>query len=430
LLSENYDVGLFDIIFLRNVLIYFKTEDIEKIVNQMMQHLQPNGVLFLGHSESLSDKKTPFHVVGNSIYKAHQQSHIRKFIPSAEKRLMKVFIVDDSLTVRTVLRKILSVNEGFEVIGDAENPIIAEQKLRTLSPDVMTLDIHMPEMDGITYLESLKDKPHCPILMISSISYEDAVRGLHCFELGAVDYIEKPMGLNLELESERIRSAVRGAFLSQKRHFKIKHINEQNVQYKSSEVVSDLIALGASTGGVEALKNVLIQFPENSAPVLIAQHIPAHFSAALARRLDELCKIRVLEAQNGDIVQMGHAYIAPGGKHMRVVLHKDTLHIEIDEGEPGALHKPSIDSLFQSIVPVAARYHIAAALLTGMGSDGAVGMKALKDAGAHTIAQNEETCVVFGMPCEAIKLEACIEILPLMSIPYHLFSSFKKSRAA
>lgn len=458
LFSETYPDGLFDVIFLRNVLIYFKSGDVEKIGQKMMLSLKPDGFLFLGHSESLSGLKVNAKTVGNSVYQHPVQveekqkrgnqgvgqslgsgssnkrdSGVKVAEPVVQtdidkSRPIRVFIVDDSLTIRAHLKKILVPQHGFEVVGEAVNPIEAERVRKAVSYDVMTLDIHMPEMDGVSYLEKLKNEERPPIVMLSSISYEDATSALHCLELGAVDYIEKPQGLNLDKEAERIRATLRGAVQSKKINRDFKQVTSNNLLYDYSD--RDLVLIGASTGGVEAITALLSQFPKNSPPVLIVQHIPAHFSKVFADRLASICKIKVKEAADGDIVQGGTAYVAPGGMQMGVIYADYKMVIKLSDSEPVNRHKPAVDYLFDSVVKVQNRFQISAALLTGMGADGARGLKTLRDGGAHTIAQNEETSVVFGMPQEAIKLGAAVEVLPLMSISYHLLKALQKQKAA
>ncbi|MBP7844416.1 MAG: chemotaxis-specific protein-glutamate methyltransferase CheB [Proteobacteria bacterium] len=438
LLSPELPVKNVDIIFLRNVLIYFKGPDIETIAKKMERALSPRGILFLGHSESLSNLKSNFGSVGNSIYKTRdaikKESEAKSLslkqgssnVTKLPEKKKSVFIIDDSSTVRLMLKKILSSEHGFEVIGEAENPVEAEEKLKKLKPDLITLDIHMPKMDGITYLESIKNRKNPPIVMISSINYDDAVSSLKCFELGAVDYIEKPNGLNLEAESERIREVLRGACNS-KQIESFRTTSTPGVDGFSSSVGTDcLIALGASTGGVEALTQVLSQFPEKSPPIVITQHMPQHFTEAFAKRLSSLCKIKVTEGKDGEKVEASHAYIAPGGKQMKIVEQVGALVLKVTDDAPVNRHKPSVDYLFDSVCALSKSYRVSAALLTGMGADGARGLKKLKDCGVHTIAQNEETCVVFGMPKEAIALGGACEVLPLPSVSYHLFQAFKR----
>lgn len=433
LMTSHYNVGQFDFIFLRNVLIYFSPKDVQEVAQRLEKCLKPEGILFLGHSESISNLKTNFELVGNSVYKLRsQQSH------AASQRLMnnsstssRVLIVDDSTTVRKLLRGILTAG-GMEIAGEAVHPLEAEKILDLDKKiDVITLDIHMPEMDGITYLERLRSRADAPpVVMISSVRLEDASDALRCFDLGAVDYIEKPQGGNLSEEKDRICAVVKSAAQSRKKkaerisYVKSKPIEARNLQ----KAEFDLILIGSSTGGVEALKVVLPQFPENCPPILVVQHIPAHFSAALAKRLNDECAITVEEATHNTEIRSGHAYIAPGGRQMRVIARGAGMVIEITDDAPVNRHKPSVDYLFQSAVNNLPRsIHLSAAVLTGMGNDGAAGLKKLREIGTYTIAQDEETCVVFGMPKVAIEVGGAVDILPLTSIAYHLIQGPQRS---
>lgn len=444
--ARDYTVKDADVIMIRNVLIYFDTKQVKEIVTKLNKCLKKDGFMFLGHSESLRGMNLPLEVIGNSIYARQLSQKVISLKAETEKRAAKekdppirLLIVDDSLSTRKVLAKIVQAQGEFIVVGEAANPLEAMKLMQTTQYDLMTLDIHMPEMDGVTFLQQLQGKSHPPIVMISSISYDDAVSVLNCFEYGALDYIEKPDGQNLEAEGQRIRSTLKMAMRANSRSFtKRPHTQDQrrNVEslgaftFTTAELARDLIVIGASTGGTEAIKDVITYFPENSPAVLIVQHIPPAFSRAFAQRLDTLCKMSVKEAENGDIVQSGHVYIAPGGKQMRVQEVKGKIVIEITDDDPVNRHKPSVDYLFNSVAPLAQSWNISAALLTGMGADGAKGLLALGLSGAHTIAQDEDTCVVFGMPREAIELGAAKEVLPLPSIGYHLFKAFRKKKAA
>jgi two-component system chemotaxis response regulator CheB len=432
LLSNTFPYKNVDVIFLRNVLIYFKPKDIESIVTQLEASLKSNGILFIGHSESLSNLNTPYKLIGNSVYQSKRSviSLIPEVSTITKSGKIRVLIVDDSLTIRRMITKILNEDPAFEIAGEAVNPIEADKFLKNNSIDVMTLDVHMPEMDGVTYLENLKQRQvDFQIVMVSSTSYDDAVGALRCFDLGAVDYIEKPQNMNLGSESERIRTVLKSAMLSKKSKINQKNIvrsekSVQAVQYgrKGSK---DLILIGASTGGVHAIRDVVIQFPEVTPPILIVQHIPEHFSKAFAKRLNDLCKIKVVEAVNGEIAESSTAYIAPGNRQLGVKREGSHFRLHVTDDPPMSRHKPSVDYLFESVAKEMDKsWDIVACILTGMGSDGANGMKQLKDKGVHTIAQNEETCVVFGMPQKAIEKGGIIEILPLTSIPYHIFKAF------
>lgn len=443
--AHDYSVHDADVIMIRNVLIYFDLKQVKEIVSKLSQSLKKEGYIFLGHSESLRGMDLPLEVIGNSVYAKGLKKRVvpLKLVgeqPAADKAApIRLLIVDDSLSTRKVLAKIVQAHGEFVVVAEAANPLEAQKILGTTQIDLMTLDIHMPEMDGVTYLQQLQGKPHPPIVMISSISYDDAVSVLNCFEYGALDYIEKPDGQNLESEGQRIRSTLKMAYKANSRSFTKKRSGTGKLEavdsfasftFSNIELSRNLIVIGASTGGTEAIKDVISDFPEKSPPVLIVQHIPPSFSRAFAQRLNEICHMEVKEAENGDVVRPGHVYIAPGGKQMRVADVKGSIVIEITDDEAVNRHKPSVDYLFNSVAPLAHAWNVSAALLTGMGADGAKGLLALGLSGAHTIAQDEDTCVVFGMPREAIELGAAKEVLPLPSIGYHLFKAFRAKKAA
>ncbi len=434
----------FDIVFLRNVLIYFKPEFIKRIIQSIGGQLNPNGVLILGHSESLSGLNLPFDIIGNSIYTPKTNNASTPIAlkseatqpPSAiKKKKTRVFIIDDSATIRKMLRRVFEEDSSFEVTGEAENPSLIKGPLDESMADVVTLDIHMPVMDGITYLKTIQGKKHAPIVMISSVNYQDGVDYMNCLELGAVDYIEKPNGLNLNTEAERIRHVVKAAGSNKvKNQFgefgkrSSKNVSSIPVYHRGPK---DLIVIGASTGGIDAIKVVLESFPKESPPVVIVQHIPELFSKTFADRLSQICPIKVSEARHQEVLEPNHAYIAPGGKQLGVLAQGyNTLVFDVSDAPPVNRHKPSVDFLFKSVLPHTSSYRISAAILTGMGGDGAQGLLELRKAGCYTVAQDEESCVVFGMPKVAIEIGAAADIVPLPSIAYHLFKAFKDRSAA
>jgi two-component system chemotaxis response regulator CheB len=338
---------------------------------------------------------------------------------------IRVLIVDDSATIRKLLVKILDEEHGFRVVGQAANVDEAEEILSREKVDLITLDIHMPGMDGVTYLEKMSSREHPPVVMISSVNYNDAVKALKCLELGAVDYIEKPEGMKLAQEAAHIRAILKVA--STKRTDRSKRVSASQITYiPVGGPDKPLVVLGASTGGVEALRVVLTEFPENSPPVLIVQHMPPFFSEAFAVRLNDLCKIKVKEARDNDRVEDGTAYIAPGGKQMKIVEEQGGLRILVRDDPPVNRHAPSVDYLFRSVAELGKRWKVVAGLLTGMGRDGAEGLLLLKNRHWYTIAESEETCVVYGMPREAVQLQAAEAVLPLQQIASALFRALTK----
>lgn len=426
----------FDIIFLRNVLIYFKPETAQKIIDNVTNHLNNWGLLFLGYSESLNNINHKMINVGHSIYqkksdvgnRAAPSSKSISGVSTLERQKVRVFIVDDSATIRATLRKILSKEKGFEVVGEAENPKAISKKPTTAWVDVVTLDLHMPEQDGLSYLKSISDDMHPPVVVISSVSEKEGIEVMNCLELGATDYVEKPSAADFSQAEEQIRDVLKVA--SKQRFRKSVSKAQSTILPTYSYDPDDLIVVGASTGGVEAIKLLLAGFPKQTPPILIVQHIPPAFSKTFANRLRQSSPILVTEACDGEEIEPNHAYIAPGGKQMGVKKNLKKLFISITDDSPVNRHKPSVDFLFNSVAQNCPKKNISAAVMTGMGDDGAQGLLNLRHQGAHTIAQDEESCVVFGMPKVAIDLGGAVEILPLYSIAYHLFSGLKKTKKA
>lgn len=437
LLSQRYPYTNCDIIFLRNVLIYFDPSDVQRVAGRMAECLGEQGLLFIGHSESLELNELPLVSRGVAVYGKKQSSAVpaQKNEPKLEKlsRPISVLIVDDSKTTRSVIKSLLSSRKEFEVVGEAENPVEAEELVKRLNPDVMTLDINMPIMDGITYLEKLNGRPRPTVVMMSATSESEAISAFRCLELGAFDYIEKPKSTLTDIDKERIFSSLISAGESSHRRRSTPSSKTIRLVSKSSEPAGfklekhHLIAIGCSTGGVEALRAILPQFKSPCPPIVIVQHIPSLFSAALAKRLSTMCEIEVVEGKDGQEVLPNTAYIAPGGKQMAVTAKEGSLFLVVNDDPQMSHHKPSVDYLFSSLLPYCNRLTIAAALLTGMGSDGAKGMKKLRDAGVHTIAQDEETCVVYGMPAAAVNLGAACEVAPLDEVPGRLLRALRSS---
>lgn len=346
---------------------------------------------------------------------------------------IQVLIVDDSAVVRETLKKILSEDPEIEVVGVAPDPIIAAGKIEKLNPDVITLDIEMPRMDGITFLHNLMEKHPLPVVICSSQAESGSNNAIKALEFGAAEIVEKPkMGTKqfLEESKTRITDAVRAAYLS--RHGRPRRPLSSpppNVAPKltadvilakpragtSIETTEKICVVGASTGGTEALRVFLEALPMNAPGIAIVQHMPERFTAAFARRLNDLCAVTVKEAEDNDTVLRGRALIAPGNKHMLLKRSGARYYVEVRDGPLVSRHRPSVDVLFRS----AARYagpNAVGVIMTGMGDDGARGMHEMYEAGAHNIAQDEATCVVFGMPNEAIKRGAVHETMPLEAI--------------
>jgi two-component system chemotaxis response regulator CheB len=329
-------------------------------------------------------------------------------------RRTRVLVVDDSDTIRRLLARVLGADPDIEVVASTGRPSEVEALVRQHRPDVLTLDIHMPEMDGVTLLRRLLPAHPIPTVMISSLALEEGPMVLAALEAGAVDYIQKPTAGALAtvapLIVERVKTAAQAKVLRRQ-----ERRPGRRVAAARSTKGARLIAIGASTGGTEALREVLTAMPAEVPPIVIVQHIPPVFSAAFARRLDELCPFEVKEAEHGDVVCESRALIAPGGKQMRVVRSGAELRIAIDDSPPRNRHKPSVDVLFESVAAEVGAGAVGA-LLTGMGADGAAGMLQMLRAGAHTIAQDEASSVVYGMPRCAVELGAVRQILDLGAV--------------
>ena len=334
---------------------------------------------------------------------------------------IRVLIVDDSAIVRKVLTEALSGEADIEVVGTAPDPFIARDKILSLQPDVLTLDIEMPRMDGVTFLKKLMHHHPMPVIVISSLGIASSRAALDALEAGAIDVLAKPGGpqsvgdLRLSLAS-KIRAAKVARLRAPAPKVAVAATPPMRQPLGKPYPVSSVIAIGASTGGTEAIQKVLVELPENCPGIVITQHIPAVFSRSFANRLNELCAIRVREAEDGDKLEPGLALVAPGNFHMLLQRSSAGYRVEIKDGPMVCYQRPAVDILFHSVAR-AAGSNATAAILTGMGSDGAQGMLAMKKAGARTIAQDEGSCVVFGMPKEAIRLGGVDRVLPLSGIP-------------
>lgn len=334
----------------------------------------------------------------------------------------RVLIIDDSALVRSMLTEIINRQSDMEAVGAAPDPLVAREMIRAMNPDVLTLDIEMPRMDGLDFLERLMRLRPMPVVMVSTLTERGADTTIRALELGAIDFVAKPrIGVAAGLQDlgrdicEKIRIASRARL---HRHVggsggasspAAKPSRPTSFSRLSTE---KLIIVGASTGGTEAIKEVLVQLPADSPAVLITQHMPPGFTRSFAGRLDGLCRITVSEAVDSERVLPGHAYIAPGDRHMRLAKSGANYLIELDDGPPVNRHKPSVEVLFKSVAALAGP-NVLGVMLTGMGKDGATAMLEMKRAGAFNIAQDEASCVVFGMPKEAIANGGVDEVLPL-----------------
>lgn len=346
---------------------------------------------------------------------------------------IKVFVVDDSAIVRQALAHMLSGNPEVELIGSAPNPLLAMDAMRKNPPDVLLLDIEMPGMDGLTFLRQIMAGTPIPTVICSTLSTEGSKVALDALSAGAVAVLAKPkLGLKQFLDDSRremiqtLKTAAKSKPRARTAHAPVvsKPPSFSASGFSHPAPVANTVhafamnkpvVIGSSTGGTQALEYMLTELPADAPGIAITQHMPEKFTAMYAKRLDGICAMNVREAKDGDRLERGVVLIAPGGKHMQMRKASGQYFVSVVDGPPVNRHKPSVDVLFRSAAECAGR-DILGIILTGMGDDGARGMKILHDGGARTIAQNEETCVVFGMPKEAIKLQAVDEILPLESM--------------
>jgi two-component system chemotaxis response regulator CheB len=356
---------------------------------------------------------------------------------AASRRPIRVLIVDDSALVRSLLTDILRAAPGIEVVGVAADAHAAREKIKQLNPDVLTLDVEMPKMDGITFLRNLMRLRPMPVVMVSSLTERGADVTLDALALGAVDYLSKPkidLAATLKDYAEELTEKVRIAARASVRALDPRQARPSSAagavgpahtadavlpkappRNRPLRTTDRVIAIGASTGGTEAIKEVLMRLPPDCPGVVIAQHIPKAFSTPFARRMNDCCPMSVCEAQDGQHVLAGHAYIAPGDRHLMLVRDGSRYVCRLDDGVPVNRHKPSVDVLFRSVAQNAGRNAIGV-LLTGMGKDGSRGLKEMLDSGSRTIAQDEATSVVWGMPGEAVALGAAEHVIALETV--------------
>lgn len=351
----------------------------------------------------------------------------------------KVVVVDDSALVRSILTEIINRQPDMECIGAAADPLVAREMIRNLNPDVITLDVEMPKMDGLDFLSRLMRLRPMPVVMVSTLTERGAEVTLKALELGAVDFVAKPkIGVadGIRALAQDITDKVR---IAAKAHIRrapapapagaggaaapAKPVTVASIGRLSTEKI---IFIGASTGGTEATKDVLVNLPADCPAVVITQHMPPGFTKSYAARLDGLCKIRVKEAQDGERILPGHGYIAPGGMHLSVERSGANYIARVQDGEPVNRHKPSVEVLFHSAARVVGPNALGI-MLTGMGADGAKAMKVMKDAGSYNLVQDEASCVVFGMPREAIAAGAADEVLPLSQIAPRLIERLRST---
>jgi two-component system chemotaxis response regulator CheB len=336
---------------------------------------------------------------------------------------IKVIVVDDSQFFRDLFTSILSSDPAIDVVDVAGDPYEAREKIKKHNPDVITLDIEMPHMDGISFLDKIMSLRPMPVVMVSSLTQAGADITIQALEKGAVDYVSKPENINTDAAFTLLKSELIG---------KVKAASMASIskRYKTSETIqkpegnynfniSKIVAIGSSTGGVEALNEVLPYLPANFPPVLVVQHMAEKFVKSFSERLNNACKMKVCEAQDGQKIEQGTIYIAPGSKHLEIAKKGLEYVCAIRDGEPVSSHKPSVDVLFSSIAAVVGGNSIGV-ILTGMGKDGADGMLKMRQKGAYTIGQDQDSCVIYGMPRMAKELNATMKEMPLKDIAQEL----------
>ncbi|MBI5910496.1 MAG: chemotaxis response regulator protein-glutamate methylesterase [Betaproteobacteria bacterium] len=333
-----------------------------------------------------------------------------------------VVVVDDSALIRKLLSEIINSQPDMQAVGAAPDPLVAREMIRSFNPDVLTLDVEMPKMDGLEFLERLMRLRPMPVVMVSSLTEKGSDATLRALELGAIDYVSKPkidIAHGIQEYATEIALKIRTAAAARPRAWSLAAParGERALPALANRGISTekLIIVGASTGGTEAIKEFLMDMPPDCPGILITQHMPETFTKSFAARLDSLCRISVKEAGHAERVLPGHAYVAPGHSHLLLRRSGANYMTQLSDGEPVNRHRPSVDVLFRSAAEHAGKNAVGV-ILTGMGRDGALGMRAMKQAGAYNFAQDETSCVVFGMPREAIAAGATDEVLPLRDI--------------
>lgn len=344
-----------------------------------------------------------------------------------------VLIVDDSALIREMFQDMLSSDPHIEVVGTASDPYDAREKIKRLNPDVLTLDIEMPKMDGLSFLEKIMTLRPMPVIMASTLTQTGSDIVLRALEIGAFDYVAKPFrhagrSSIAELRDELVTKVLSAAGSNKHRHMAMARGHDAPVLARYNPRAGSarqLIAVGASTGGVEALREFFLRIPANAPPIVVTQHMPEAFTRSFAERLNALCEVNIAEAENHSRLKPGHALIAPGGRHLRVIRLGGDYVCKLDDDPPVSGHRPSVDVLFHSVATAAASRAVGV-ILTGMGKDGAEGLEAMRQQGAYTVGQNEASCVVYGMPQAARKIGATQIELPVEAIPQAVLSYCEK----
>lgn len=345
---------------------------------------------------------------------------------------IRVICVDDSALIRQLLSSIINEQHDMEVVATAPDPYVARKLVKEHDPDVMTLDIEMPKMNGLEFLEKIMRLRPMPVVMVSSLTKKGSEATMKALELGAVDFVAKPevkVRESLEAYSAIIAEKIRAASRAKVRKIKQEELPPPKgtiSQPLSPGAKQNLIIIGSSTGGTEAIRQVITRFPVDAPPILITQHMPEGFTASFAERMNKLCQVTVQEARDGEVIQPGHVYIAPGHSHLKLGRRGTQFITELDSAAPVNRHRPSVDVLFESAASNAG-HRCVGVLLTGMGKDGAKGLLSMREKGAHTIAQDEASCVVFGMPKAAIEMNAACDIIPLDKMAETIWQQMSKN---
>jgi two-component system chemotaxis response regulator CheB len=440
--SNFFGLGQIDIIFCRNVFIYFQPDTIQEIIRGFSQVLNKDGLLILGHSESVRLPPSIWSTQGPSVYRRRTGTQTAakpapvlarapslQQVPSGKK---KVLIVDDSLTIRQLLSTVFSQSDRLQVVAAIGDPRDVESAIQKFRPDVITLDLKMPHLDGCQILEQILPKFPIPVVIISAVTREEGPLVLQALELGAVDYLQKPTLQDLKSSASNLIEVVCQAADAHVHRQNTAMLVDKTARKRSASPGNGkqvTVAIGSSTGGIQALTEVLTQLPDSIPPILIVQHIPSAFSRPFAERLNTLCAFQVKEAQDGDLVLNDQVLIAPGGRHMELESSVKGYRVRLTDAPAVNRHKPSVDVLFESVARLLGPQAIGV-LLTGMGQDGAKGLKSMKDAGAITIAQDEASSAVYGMPREAVRLRAVDHVLPLDKIPQTLMRLLQDKKTA
>ena len=350
---------------------------------------------------------------------------------------VRVLVVDDSALMRALLTEIINGAPDLEVVGSAPDPIAAREMIKALNPHVLTLDVEMPRMDGLEFLDRIMRLRPMPVIMISAMTERGSEVTLKALELGAVDFVAKPRAENISLLQsyaeeirDKIRTAATARLKSPQPSASASAVRPPKVPVAASGFSSRLlgekiIAIGASTGGTEAIKDVLIRLPASMPPIVMTQHMPETFTPSFAKRLDSLCALNVVEAQGGERLTPGTAYLAPGHSHMVLRRSSGGYVLELNQDEPVNRHRPSVDVMFNSVAELA-RGNAIGVILTGMGKDGAQGLLAMREAGAYTIGQDQASCVVYGMPREAVQVGAVMDVVSLDAVPDRLLTRLRQ----